>query len=101
LDECKKAGLPEPIFRYDSPCFVIEFTGKPFNELKENQENEFDKTSDKIIQLIKDNSKTTINELVKIIGISQRAIEMQLSKLQKKKSLKRVDGRKHGYWEIE
>jgi len=82
----------------------IEFTGNIFNEAKAIEENKFDKTSDKtsdkIIQLIKDNSKITINELVRIIGISQRAIEMQLSSLQKDNRLKRVGGRKHGYWEI-
>ena len=48
----------------------------------------------------KQNKKLTRANLAQIIGVSPDAIKQHLSKLQNDKLLKRVGGRKDGYWII-
>ncbi len=59
-----------------------------------------EKSSEKILALIKENKAISAREMAAIIGISQRAVEKQLATLKKEKHLKRVGGAKGGYWEI-
>lgn len=58
------------------------------------------KTSDKILTAIREKTTVTIPELADRVGITQRSIERNLQKLQQEGVLKRVGGRKLGYWEI-
>ncbi|MCF6318651.1 MAG: HTH domain-containing protein, partial [Proteobacteria bacterium] len=58
------------------------------------------KTDVRILQLIAKNKLITIPEMSDDIGVTQRSIERNLQKLQKSNQLKRVDGKKGGYWEI-
>jgi ATP-dependent DNA helicase RecG len=57
-------------------------------------------TENKIIALIKNNSKIKREELAEKIGISTRGIEYQLSQLKRKGKLKRMGSTKGGYWEV-
>ena len=58
------------------------------------------KTSEKIIEIIKTNPEISAEKLSQEIGISSRAIEMQLSKLKESGRIKRVGSDKGGHWEI-
>ena len=58
------------------------------------------KASVKILELIKENSETTIPKLAKQIGITERSIERNIQKLQKENKLKRIGPDKGGHWEI-
>lgn len=58
------------------------------------------KTSGKILSAISDNANITIPELADLVGVTQRSVERHLRKLKQKGILKRVGGRKHGYWEV-
>ncbi len=58
-----------------------------------------EKSSEKILVLIKENKSISAREMAVIIGISQRAVEKQLAILKKEKRIKRVGGAKGGYWE--
>lgn len=104
LDECKAKGLPEPIFKYDTPGFWIIFNKTTDNQgINSNTESSVKgsvKSSVKILDLIKENNRITIPELADNIKISTRAIEKQIEKLKNENKLKRVGGRKHGHWEI-
>ncbi len=59
-----------------------------------------EKSSEKIVALIKENKSISAREMAAIIGISQRAVEKQLATLKKEKHIKRVGGAKGGHWEI-
>ena len=59
-----------------------------------------EKTSEKIIEAIKKNSKITTIELSVMIKISSRSIERNLRALQDKKLIKRVGPKNGGHWEI-
>lgn len=42
----------------------------------------------------------TINELVEIVGISQKGVEWQIAKLKKEGRIKRIGPDKGGHWEV-
>lgn len=58
------------------------------------------KTSDKIINLIKNNPNITIFMISKEIKLTERAIKKNIFKLKEKGILKRIGPDKGGYWEV-
>jgi len=59
-----------------------------------------EKTSEKILTLIKQRPYITIAELAAAIKISNRSIERNIARLQQDKKLERIGPDKGGYWEI-
>lgn len=62
-------------------------------------EKTVEKTSDKILSMIKVNPQITMKEIAYILSMSERGVEEQI-KVMKCKSIKGVGGRKNGYWKI-
>jgi len=58
------------------------------------------KTGDRILSLIVVQPEITIPELSVQIGITTRAIEKQVAKLQRDNRLRRVGPDKGGHWEV-
>lgn len=58
------------------------------------------KSSVKILALLKEDNYKTTKDLAEIIGISQRAVEKQLAKLQEQKKLDRIGPANGGYWQV-
>jgi ATP-dependent DNA helicase RecG len=55
----------------------------------------------KILEVIKGNNSFSRNEIAEALGnITPDGVKYHLSSLQKKGLLKRVGGRKEGYWEV-
>lgn len=59
-----------------------------------------EKTSDKILALLKENPKLSAKKISELIGITSRAVEKQLAFLQEKGLLKREGSPKGGYWKV-
>jgi len=55
---------------------------------------------DKIIEIIRDNPHMPARKISELIGISQRKVEENISKLKKKGLLKRTGSDKSGHWEV-
>lgn len=114
IDECTKAGLPEPEFDYDVNGLMVEFKGKPVSASEkmagESLENvgktsgkrrgNVGKTSKKILELIKASPEITIPELAVIVGVTERSIERNIQKLHKDNLLERVGAANGGSWEV-
>ena len=60
-------------------------------DLTENQK--------KILQSIEKNPKITSEELAEVVGISSRKIRENIRKLKDEGLIRRIGGRKEGYWE--
>ncbi|MCK4561188.1 MAG: winged helix-turn-helix transcriptional regulator [Calditrichia bacterium] len=90
----KKSGAAPPQFEFGD-FFTITFLRK------EREPGTEEKSSEKIIKLIKENPETSAESLAQMIGISPRAVEKHLAKLKQKGILKRIGPAKGGYWEIE
>ena len=81
----------------------IRYTGqeaagseKKFGEKQKGSE----KTSEKILSLLKENPKLSAKKLSELLGISSRAVEKQIASLEDKGLLKREGSPKGGHWEV-
>jgi ATP-dependent DNA helicase RecG len=59
-----------------------------------------EKSSEKILKLLRDSPTMTAREIAQHIGISQRAIEKQIDKVKRDGNLRRVGPDKGGYWQV-
>ena len=88
---CKNADAQEPVFDFDS-FFVVIFKLKPEILVR--------KSSQKILTLIKKNPFITIEQMAKILSISDRAVKKHLAMLKTDGTLKRMVPDKGGHWEV-
>lgn len=58
------------------------------------------KSSQKMIEIISQNSNIKIEELANDIGISQGAVKKNIQKLKEKGILKRIGSDRSGYWKV-
>ncbi len=58
------------------------------------------KASSKVIEACREKPSVTIPELAELIGITERSVQRNIQKLQQAGLLRRVGGRKEGYWEV-
>ena len=93
-DLMKAVDLPEPDYRTEG-IFTVSFK-RPVNPSGKTSE----KTSEKILQLIKNDTDITIEELAVQLGRSTRSIEMQLKKLKADKKIIRIGPDRGGYWQL-
>ena len=54
----------------------------------------------RVVELIKANPKISINELANKIGVSPRTIKNVTAALVKNNKIKRINGKRFGYWEV-
>jgi ATP-dependent DNA helicase RecG len=85
----KQAGLPAPKFEFTN-FFTVIFRRPLIPQ----------KTTQKILELIKEKPRITRKELAEKIGISKDGIKFNLNQLKKQNKIKRVGPDKGGYWEI-
>ncbi len=58
------------------------------------------KSSQKIIEMIKQNSEITTQEMADNLGITRRAVAKSIAKLQEQGVVRRVGADKGGHWEV-
>ena len=63
--------------------------------------NTSEKTSERILYLISKNPRVTTRELVDILGIHERNVARNIKTLQERGLLRRIGGRKEGYWQAQ
>lgn len=54
----------------------------------------------KILELIKQNPKITLEEIANVLGISKRAVEKQVKKLREANIIERIGSDRSGWWKI-
>lgn len=59
-----------------------------------------EKTASHILSVLAMHPKATIADLAQVIGVSDRTIERNLNRLQKRNLLRRVGPDKGGHWEV-
>ena len=57
-------------------------------------------TNERILNFLATNPRTTQEELARMLGLSTRGIEYAIGILKKSKRLRKVGGKKLGYWEV-
>ncbi|GAO27655.1 ATP-dependent DNA helicase [Geofilum rubicundum JCM 15548] len=100
-------GNPEPVFDYKRigvfgvTVFAAHNGWDDQKSGKRQIRNTREKTREKILRLIAEDPKITINELAAKVGISAKGIEYQLQKMRKEKILFRIGPANGGFWEIQ
>lgn len=67
---------------------------------KRLSEKSCQKTSNRIVSLLKKNAKITQNEIAKTLGISRQAVQKHLANLKLTGRLQRIGPDKGGHWEV-
>ena len=98
--EMKKAGLKEPVFQFGKFFAVTLFRPTQEELGKMAGETTTQKTTQKILELIKQDSKISKRELAEKIGITEDGIKFSLNQLKKQKKIKRIGPDKGGHWEV-
>jgi len=89
-------ALKGPEFDINENWFSIIFNRPQMKQIGEGSE----KSSEKILTLIKGNQYITAKEMSRIIGISPRAVEKHITRLKKKGLIKRIGPDKGGHWRV-
>ncbi len=116
VDECKKAGLPEPEFREEFGGLSVHFRkgksekkvgeqlgdglGEKRGESGEKMGENLSRNQTKILEAIATDPRITINGLSEIVGIGTTAVENNLKKLKSKGAIARVGSARGGTWRI-
>ncbi len=66
---------------------------KTVSDMNDSKEN-------RVLKLIKDNPHIKIDDIAKNLNISIRTVKSLTSTLQESKQIKRINGKRYGYWEI-
>ena len=78
-----------------------ELSGKTSEKTTEKiTEKTTEKTTEKILCFIKENPKITYRELAEVLGLTEDGIYWSVKQLRGQGLLRRVGGRKEGYWKV-
>lgn len=90
---------PQTKFKEVGKQFIVVFKRKEEFEDKKFIKKSSQKSSQKILNIIKENSLITIAELSSVLNISDRAVKKNINKLKQAGALKRIGPDKGGHWE--
>ncbi|MDE2726145.1 MAG: winged helix-turn-helix transcriptional regulator [Gemmatimonadota bacterium] len=79
---------------------VLPKSSEKSSEKDQNLEKSSEKTDVEILTRLAENPDMTISKLAGILGVTTRAIEKQLAKLQEQGRLRRVGPARGGHWEV-
>jgi ATP-dependent DNA helicase RecG len=100
----KEEHLPAPVFQNISDGFMVTVYSGSYAELGDKLGDRLgDKLGDNqrlILESLKNNPFISLSQLSKSIGISQTAIEKNISKLKEIGLIKRIGPAKGGHWEV-
>jgi len=66
----------------------------------DKQNNDSASKENRVIELLKGNPHLSVEQLANKSGVSQRTIKSILASLRKEERIKRVNGKRFGYWEV-
>ena len=80
--------------------FMFEMIVKSIqNTLKSDQKSNY-KSDQKVLQLMRENSKITIKEMMEILSMSESGVKKVIKKLKDEGTVNRTGSLKSGYWEV-
>jgi len=99
INECKKAGIPEPVFTYDSSDISVEFRKDIYNE-KHLQSLDLNVRQVKAVLYVKEKGKITNKEYQEINNTTDRTALRDLEILIQLNIIKRIGEKKGTYYEL-
>jgi len=99
VNECKKAGIPEPIFTYNSSDISVEFRKDIYNE-KHLQSLNLNDRQVKAVLYVKKKGRITNKEYQEINNTTDRTALRDLETLIELNIIKRIGEKKGAYYEL-
>ncbi|MCC5917095.1 MAG: putative DNA binding domain-containing protein [Cryomorphaceae bacterium] len=99
INECKKAGIPEPVFIYDSSDISVEFRKDIYNE-KHLQSLNLNERQVKAVLYVKKKGRLTNKEYQEINNTTDRTALRDLETLIELNIIKRIGEKKGAYYEL-
>lgn len=101
FEDMKAAGLPEPkIVETTANVTVVLYNGKTAANNAQTTENATEKTTEKIIRILKERPYATAGQLAEELGLTVDGVDYNIRKLKKQGRIVRIGGDKGGHWEI-
>ena len=99
--EMKESGLPEPkIVETAANVMVVLYNRKAPAGNSQTTENTTQKTTEKIIRILKDRPYATAGQLAEELGLTIDGVDYNIRKLKKQGRIVRIGGDKGGHWEV-
>ena len=99
INECKKAGIPAPVFTYDSSDISVEFRKDIYNE-KHLQSLPLNERQVKAVLYVKEKGKITNKEYQEINNTTDRTALRDLETLIQLNIIQRIGEKKGAYYEL-
>jgi ATP-dependent DNA helicase RecG len=99
INECKKIGIPEPVFTYDSSDISVEFRKDIYNE-KHLQSLDLNVRQVKAVLYVKEKGRITNKEYQEINNTTDRTALRDLETLIQLSIIKRIGEKKGAYYEL-
>ena len=101
IAECKAHGILPPTFEERQGWMLVTFHARIAQvEAGGGTEKSSEKSSEKILDLVRKNPAVSAREIADALALTSRAVEKQLGKLKKAGRLKRIGPDKGGHWEV-
>ncbi len=99
---CVNQVFPSPFFKEMGPGLAIIFEKEAGNcNFGKIEDETTQKTTQKILELIKENPKISRKEIASVIdNITEDGVKYHIDKFKKLGILKRIGADKGGYWEV-
>lgn len=95
---CKEKSLKDPVIEEKNESIIVTL----WRTTTQKTTQKTTETEEKILAYLYENKTATRNEIASALGtITADGVKYNLAQLQTKGLLKRVGGRKNGYWEIQ
>ena len=98
IKQCRDHKIPDPKFSYSNREFRVVMKRKPL--VSPVKEKTTQKTTQKILALIKNNPNITRQELAQALSLSENGIKFHLRNLKANNFLRRIGPDKGGHWEV-
>jgi ATP-dependent DNA helicase RecG len=100
INECKKAKVNPPDFKYDPPGFLIEFAYPEMKSVGVETTPSTKNNVEKVLMFIAENSSITAAEMAEKIGVAEKTIKRIIKQLRETNKVKREGSDRAGEWII-
>lgn len=93
----------EPLTEFEEvgTHFITTFKRKHVEgSISENKKKTSEKTSEKVLSIIKTDKTASARQIAETLGLTSRAVEHQIAQLKNRGIIRRVGPDKGGYWEV-
>ncbi|MBD5553986.1 MAG: winged helix-turn-helix transcriptional regulator [Roseburia sp.] len=101
-DACKSLGTKEPEYIVHGEDIMVKFIALQSAKVPDfvNPKPQNDALENRLLKLLKENPYLTQKEMFERLSVSRATVQRLIKKLVNEKKLRRMGGKRYGYWQI-